>query len=204
MKILIACERSGRVREAFRKKGHYAVSVDLLESDDNSEFHWQGDIFEFLTRNPFWDMMIAHPECKYLTVTANRVFKCNPERWQARLDAVNFVWKLWNADIPKIAIENPIGVLSTYIRKPDQYIQPYYFGYAESKKTGLWLKNLPLLKPTKIVEPEWIISPSGKRHNPTHWKNPSTNNPENAKLRATTYQGIADAMADQWGVKCTH
>jgi hypothetical protein len=198
MKILIACERSGIVREAFREKGHESYSCDIYESAIYTpDSHFKCDVLKII--NYGWDMMIAFPECKYLTVTANRVFKCNPERWQARLDAVNFIWKLWNADIPKIAIENPKGVLSSYIRKPDQYIQPYEFGHAESKKTGLWLKNLPLLKPTKTVDPEWIISPSGKRHSPTHWKNPSTNNPENAKLRATTYQGIADAMADQWG-----
>jgi len=132
------------------------------------------------------------------TVTANRSFLNNPERWENRLKAVQFVWKLMQSDIPHIAIENPKGVLSTHIRKPDQYIHPYEHGHPDSKMTGLWLKGLPLLKPTKIVEPEWITSPSGKRHSKTHWKNPSTSNPENAKLRSTTYQGIADAMAEQW------
>lgn len=199
MKVLVACEFSGVVREAFRKRGHYVWSCDLLQTEIESNFHWQGDIDELLTWK--WDMMIAFPPCTYLTVTANRVFKCNPERWQKRVDAVNFVWKLMNANIEKIAIENPKGVLSSYIGKPDQYIQPYEYGHLDSKMTGLWLKNLPLLKPTEIVEPEWVYpkSGSGRRMSKRHANNPSTNNPENAKLRSKTYQGIADAMAEQWG-----
>ncbi len=198
MKILIACEFSGVAREAFSKKGHQVLSCDLLETERPGS-HWKGDVFKIIDLG--WDMMIAFPPCTYLTTTANRVFKCNPERWQKRVDAVNFVWGLMNANIDKIAIENPKGVLSSYIRKPEQYIQPYEFGHKDSKQTGLWLKNLPLLRPTKIVEPEWVYpkSGSGKRMSKTHANNSSTNNPENAKLRSRTYQGIADAMADQWG-----
>lgn len=117
-----------------------------------------------------------------------------------RLEAVKFVYNLMNTNIDLIAIENPKGVLSTHIRTPDQYIQPYEFGHHDSKTTGLWLKNLPLLKPTKIVEPEWVYpkSGSGKRMSITHAKNPSTNNPKNALMRSKTYSGIASAMADQW------
>lgn len=196
MKVLIACEFSGIVRDAFIKRGHDAISCDLLSTESPGP-HYQGDIFNII--NDGFDMMIAFPPCTFLTVTANRSFLNNPKRWKKRLDAMNFVYALMNTDIGRICIENPKGVISSHIRKPDQYIQPYEHGHPESKMTGLWLKDLPLIKPTKIVDPKWIISPSGKRHSPTHWKNPSTNNPENAKLRSKTYQGIADAMALQWG-----
>ena len=198
MKIIIGCEESQRVCVEFRKLGHEAYSCDILEpSGGHPEWHIQDDVLKHLDDG--WDMMIAFPPCPYLTVTANRSFLKNPERWEKRLEAVKFVWKLMNANIQKIAIENPVGVISTHIGKPDQYIQPYWFGHPDSKKTGLWLKNLPLLKPTKIVEPEWTISLSGKRHSKTHWKHPSTNNPQNSKLRSKTYIGIAKAMAKQWG-----
>lgn len=172
-----------------------------MPTEISSEKHLRMDVNQLLSDLHRWDMMIAFPPCTYLTVTANRVFKCNPERWQKRVDAVNFVWRLMNANIDKIAIENPKGVLSSYIRKPEQYIQPYEFGHKDSKQTGLWLKNLPLLKPTNIVEPEWVYpkSGSGRRMSKRHANNPSTNNPENAKFRSITFQGIADAMADQWG-----
>lgn len=198
MKVLIGCEYSGIVREAFKAKGHDVWSCDLLDTEIPGQ-HIKGDVLKVL--NNGWDMMLVFPPCQYLTVTANRVFKCNPERWQKRLDAVNFVWELMNANIGKMCIENPKGVLSSYIRKPDQYIQPYEYGYPGSKMTGFWLKNLPLLKPEMIVEPEWIYpkSGSGKRMSKIHAENSSTNNPENAKLRSRTYQGIANAMANQWG-----
>ncbi len=195
MKILIACEFSGIVRDAFRAKGHDVWSCDILPTESPGQ-HIQGDVIEILDRR--WDMMIAFPPCTYLTVTANRSFINNPDRWQKRLDAMIFIHTLMNAGIEKICIENPKGVISSYIRKPDQYIQPYEYGHKDSKMTGLWLKNLPLIIPTKIVEPEWIIPPSGKRMSKTHAMNPSTNSPENSKLRSRTYQGIADAMAEQW------
>lgn len=199
MRIIIGCEKSGVIREAFRKLGHDVWSCDTETAEDNSKYHLQCNIFEVYLEN--WDMMICHPPCQYLTVTANRVFVNNPERWQKRLDAVNFAYKLFNAPIPKIAMENPKGVLSTHIGQPDQWIQPYEFGHKDSKKTGLWLKNLPLLKPTNIVEPEWVYpkSGSGRRMSKTHANNPSTTNKNNASLRARTYQGIADAMSSQWG-----
>lgn len=197
MKILIACEFSGRVRDAFIERGHYdTMSCDLIESEQPG-WHYKGDVFDII--NDGWDMMIAHPPCTYLTVTANRSFLNNPIRWKQRLDAMYFVHALMNCDIEKICIENPVGVISTHIRKPDQYIQPYEFGHTDSKKTGLWLKNLPLLKPTKIVEPEWKTTSSGKRVSKTHWNCSSTGRPKNAQTRSRTYQGIAAAMADQWG-----
>jgi len=198
MKILVACEESQAVTKEFRFRGHEAYSCDILKcSGGHPEWHLKDDVFTFCHRP--WDMMIAFPPCTYLTTTANRSFLSNPKRWDKRLDAVKFVWKLMNAPIDKIAIENPKGVLSSHIRKPDQYIQPYEHGHTDSKMTGLWLKNLPKLKPTNIVEPERITAPSGKRMSKKHWQNPSTNNPEAAKLRSKTYPGIAKAMAEQWG-----
>lgn len=202
MKILVACEESQAVTIAFRKLGHEAYSCDIKPcSGGYPLWHLQQDVIPLLREK--WDMMIAFPPCTYLTVTANRSFLCNPERWQKRLDSVNFVWKLYNSSINKIAIENPKGVISTHIRKPDQYIQPYEYGHKDSKMTGLWLKNLPLLKPTNIVNPEWVYpkSGSGKRMSKTHANNPSTQNKNNSILRSKTYSGIADAMAAQWGDK---
>lgn len=192
--ILVACEESQRVTKAFRDLGFEAYSCDILEtSGDNPEWHYKMDVFEAIELlKP--DVMIAFPPCTYLTCTANRSFINNPERWEKRLEAVKFVHKLMNSNVEHIAIENPKGVISTHIRKPDQYIQPYQYGHTDSKKTGLWLKNLPLLIPSEIVEPKWIISKSGKRHSETHWKNPG-----NGKLRSKTYLGIAKAMAEQWG-----
>lgn len=163
MKILIACEESQIVTKAFREAGFDAFSNDIIDcSGGRPEWHLKKDVFEAVNSD-HWDAMIAFPPCTYLTTTANRSFLNNPERWEKRLEAVKFVYKLMNVDIPHIAIENPKGVLSSHIRKPDQYIQPYQHGHRDSKMTGLWLKNLPLIEATEIVEPEWIISPSGKR-----------------------------------------
>lgn len=195
MKVLIACEFSGRVRDAFIAKGHNAISCDF-EPSERPGPHYQEDVREVMYDQ--WDLMIAHPPCEYLTVSANRHFLNNPERWEKRLAAVKFVHYLMNVDIPMICIENPVGVISTHIRKPDQYIQPYEFGHSDSKKTGLWLKNLPPLKPTKIVKPEWITAKNGKRYSKTHWANPSSSCNKAKKIRSRTYQGIADAMAEQW------
>ncbi len=201
MEILVGCEESQAVTKEFRKLGHEAYSCDLKEcSGGHPKWHLKMDVFEAVKlRN--WDMGIFFPDCTYLTTTANRSFLNNPERWEKRLEAVKFVYKLMNLNIPKIAIENPKGVLSSHIRKPNQYIQPYEHGHPDSKNTGLWLKNLPLIKPTKIVEPEWVYpkSGSGKRMSKIHANNPSTNNPENARLRSKTFLGIAKAMAEQWG-----
>jgi site-specific DNA-cytosine methylase len=182
MKILVACEYSGVVREAFRLRGHDALSCDLLPADDGSEYHYQGDVRDILGFK--WDLMIAHPPCTHLAVSGARWFK---NKQQEQQEALDFVWLLLNADIPKIALENPISIISSKIRKPDQIIQPWQFGHGETKATCLWLKNLPLLKPTNIVE---------GRTPRVHHLPPS---PDRWKLRSTTYTGIAEAMAEQWG-----
>ena len=189
MRVVIACEFSGIVREAFRTRGHEAWSVDLLSSETpHGGFHWRGDILGFLRKNfdeeQTFDLMIAHPPCTYLAVSGARWFK---ERKMRQESALWFVRTLMDAPIERICIENPVSVISTRIRKPDQYIQPWMFGHGETKKTGLWLKNLPLLEPTNIVEGRgeriWKESPG-----PDRWKN-----------RSRTYPGIAEAMAEQWG-----
>lgn len=181
MKVLVACEFSGRVRDAFLAKGHDAWSCDLLPSDVIGP-HYQVDVCQILDQK--WDLMIAHPPCTHLAVSGARWFK-GKEREQA--DALDFVKQLLNAPIPKIALENPVSVISSHIRKPDQIIQPWMFGHGETKATCLWLKNLPLLKPTNIVN---------GRVPKVHYASPG---PDRWKLRSITYQGIADAMAEQWG-----
>lgn len=198
MKVLIACEESQTVCKEFRELGHEAYSNDIQEcSGGHPEWHLNMDCFQAIELMD-WDLMIAHPPCTYLCCTANRSFLSNPERWKKRLQAIEFVWQLMQVKIKHWAIENPKGVISSHIRKPDQYIQPYYFGYPESKQTGLWLYNLPKLEKTNLVIPEWKISKSGKRYSPTHWSTSSTNNPENSKIRSRTFSGIAQAMAAQW------
>lgn len=183
MRILVACEYSGRVREAFRKLGHDAWSCDLLPADDGSPYHIQGDVLNHLTDG--WDLMVAHPPCTHLAVSGARHFaeKIADGRQQ---EGIDFFMAMVNAPIERIAVENPICVMSTKYRKPDQIIQPWQFGHGETKATCLWLKNLPKLVPTDIVEGRenrvWKMPPSKDR-----WK-----------LRSETYQGIADAMAAQW------
>ena len=183
MRVLIACEFSGRVRDAFAKKGHYALSCDLLPTDTPGNHH-QGDVLEIIDNG--WDLMIAHPPCTHLSISGARYFKEKIIDGRQQ-EALNFVKLLMNANIGKIAIENPIGVISSKIIKPDQIIHPWMFGHGETKATCLWLKNLPKLQPGNIVdgrEPKiYKMSPSEDR-----WK-----------LRSVTYQGIADAMANQWG-----
>ncbi len=183
MKILIACEYSGRVRDAFIRKGHNAVSCDLLDTESFGH-HYQGNVFDII--NDDWDLMIAHPPCTHLAVSGARHFKekIADGRQQQALD---FVKNLMLADIPKICIENPISIISSKIRKPDQIIQPWQYGHGETKSTCLWLKGLPLLKPTDIVE---------GREARVHKMPPS---PDRWKDRSRTYLGIADAMAQQWG-----
>lgn len=180
MNILIACEFSGIVREAFIKKGHNAMSCDLLPTEIPGP-HYQGDVFDII--NNGWDMMIAHPPCTHLAVSGARWFK-NKKKEQE--EALNFVKKLMDANINKIAIENPISIISSKIRKPDQIIQPWQFGHGETKATCLWLKNLPLLQPTNIVD---------GRESKIHKMPPSN---DRWKNRSRTYQGIAEAMAEQW------
>lgn len=189
MRVLVACEFSGAVREAFRRRGHDAWSCDLLPADDGSAFHLHGDIRYFLDWSSKcdargWDLMVAHPPCTHLAVSGARWFKDKQAEQEA---ALAFVRELMDAPIHRIAIENPISVISSRIRKPDQIVQPWMFGHGETKATCLWLKNLPLLKPTNVV--------SGRVAR-VHREPPS---PDRWKKRSITYQGIADAMAEQWG-----
>ena len=189
MRVLVACEYSGTVREAFRKRGHDAWSCDLLPTDIEGQ-HYQGDVFNLNMER--WDMIIAHPPCTHLAVSGAAWFK-NKVKEQA--EALDFVRKLMNWRCDKICIENPVSVISSKIRKPDQIIQPYEFGHTEQKKTCLWLKNLPKLIPTNNVYEDMMKLPKNQRER-LHYLPPSK---DRAKLRSKTFQGIADAMAEQWG-----
>jgi len=192
MKVLVACEYSGIVREAFASKGHNAWSCDLLPTDQPSDKHIQGDVLEIINND--WNLIIAHPPCTHLSVSgaARWAEKVADGRQQA---AIKFVEDIWNADCPFIAIENPVGALSTRSKlgKASQYIQPYEFGHAEQKKTGLWLKGLPKLIPTDVIDVSNL--PDNQRQR-LHYLPPSK---DRWKIRSTTFQGIANAMADQWG-----
>lgn len=193
MRVLIACEFSGTVRNAFRKLGHEAFSCDILPDENDSIFHYQDDIFHHLTKNfQSYDLMIAHPPCTYLCNSGVRHLytkdgDINISRWEKMEKAKLFFENLLNYSIPRIAVENPIphryGLGKTY----DQIIQPWQFGHGETKATCLWLKNLPKLKPTNIVE---------GREQRIHKLPPSK---DRWKLRSITYQGIAEAFASQWG-----
>ena len=185
MKVLIACEYSGRVRKAFRDKGHDAWSCDLLPSIDESIHHIQGFV-EAIANDDYWDLLIAHPPCTHLSVSGARYFAAKKISG-VQDKALDFVRYLMELPINKICIENPISIISSRIRKPEQIIQPWQFGHGETKATCLWLKNLPKLTPTNIVQ--------GREH-AIHKMSPG---PERWKKRSLTYQGIADAMAAQWG-----
>ncbi len=182
MKVLIACEYSGIVRDAFLRVGHDAISCDLLPTEQPGP-HYQGDVRDILFNG--WDLMIAHPPCTHLAVSGSRWFK---DKINEQREALAFVELLMNASIDKIAIENPVSIISTRIRRPDQIIQPWQFGHGETKTTCLWLQKLPKLTPTNIVEGR-----EARIHNmppsPNRWKE-----------RSRTYKGIAEAMAHQWGV----
>ena len=192
MQVLVACEYSGIVREAFALKGHDAWSCDLLSTDQPSDKHIQGDVLEIINND--WNLIIAHPPCTHLSVSgaARWAEKVADGRQQA---AIKFVEDIWNANCPFIAIENPVGALSSRSKlgKATQYIQPYEFGHAEQKKTGLWLKGLPKLIPTDVIDVSNL--PDNQRQR-LHYLPPSK---DRWKIRSTTFQGIADAMADQWG-----
>ena len=195
MKVLIACEFSGIVRDAFRARGHDALSCDLLPTEINGP-HYQGDVQDIL--NDSWDLMIAHPPCTYLCVSGARWFK---DRQVEQAQALDFVRCLLNANIPHIALENPISVISSHIRKPDQIVTPFMFGHGCTKKTCLWLKNLPKLKATNSVEPMYAFTRSGKRYD-AWWLWTSslpTKGGVRSAARSRTFRGIADAMAEQWG-----
>lgn len=196
MRVLVACEFSGAVREAFRRRGHDAWSCDLLPAEDGSEFHYRGNVINLIEEGNYWDLMIAHPPCQYLSSSGLHWNKRIEGRQQKTEEALEFVQMLLDAPIEKIALENPVGCISTRIRPADQYIQPYEFGENASKKTGLWLKNLPSLVPTKMVLPD----ENGRYANQTpSGQNKLGPSPERARERARTYQGIAEAMAEQWG-----
>jgi hypothetical protein len=210
MKILVACEESQAVTKELRKLGHQAFSCDLLPcSGGHPEWHFKQDVFEVIKQG--WDMMIAHPPCTFLAVSGarwlyNKDGSKNIERWENQAEALDFVQKLMDAPINKIAIENPISVISSNIRKPEQIIQPWMFGDKAQKSTCLWLKNLPKLKPTEIVEKgefkEWVCKKTGKNKKQALWyyealqkaKTPA----ERRTLRSKTFKGIAEAMATQW------
>lgn len=196
VKILIGCEFSQVVTKAFRNVGHEACSCDILPTEGNPNWHIQDNVLGHL--NDGWDLAIFHPPCTYLAVSGNRWMKDNPTRAQLRKDAIKFFMLLAKCDIPKICIENPVGIMSTHYRKPDQYIQPYEFGHPETKKTGLWLRDLPKLTPTKIVTPEYIIGKDGNRYSRIHYMSQWSNPDDRAKERSRTYTGVAEAMSSQW------
>lgn len=193
MKVLIACEFSGIIRDAFKDKGHNAWSCDLLPTESPGN-HIQDNVLKYLNKD--WDLIIAHPPCTYLTVSANRWYKdqlprksgvlVGEERRKAQIEAIAFFMEFVNVKCNKVVIENPIGIMSTTYRKPDQIIQPWMFGHGETKATCLWIKNLPLLKPSNIV-----VGREAKVYNMPFSK-------DRGKLRSVTYQGIAIAMAEQW------
>tara|TARA_R110000803_G_C11843313_1_gene304877 strand:- start:42 stop:680 length:639 start_codon:yes stop_codon:yes gene_type:complete len=210
MRILVACEESQTITKELRKLGHKAFSCDLLPcSGGYPDWHYQQDVFEVIDKG--WDMMIAHPPCTFLAVSGarwlyNKDGSRNLERWENQLKALQFVKKLMNAPIDKIAIENPISVISSNIRKPEQIIQPWQFGDKAQKSTCLWLKNLPKLTPTNIVDKgefkEWICKKTGKTKRQALWYLEALNKaktPEQRRtLRSKTFKGMAEAMAKQW------
>ena len=183
MRVLVGCEFSGVVRTAFQKLGHNAWSCDLLPAEDSSPYHQQTNVLELLTRSQ-WDLAIFHPPCTHLAVSGARWFK---DKQKEQAEALEFVQKLMEAPVPMVVIENPISIISSRIRKPDQIIQPWQFGHGETKATCLWLKGLPKLVPTNIVE---------GREAKVHRMPPG---PDRWKDRSRTYTGIASAMATQWG-----
>jgi hypothetical protein len=203
MKVLVACEYSGTVRDAFISMGHEAMSCDLLPTDVPGP-HYQGDVFDII--NQGWDMMIAHPPCTYLCVSGLHWNKRVEGRDAKTDEALEFVKKLLDVPIQRIALENPVGCISKRIRKPEQIIQPYEYGDDAAKKTCLWLKNLPKLRPTDRVRGRKVKTPSGKIVE--RWSNQCDNygqdktppSPDRWKIRSKTWQGIADAMASQWGI----
>ena len=207
MKILVACEESQAVTKELRRLGHEAYSCDIIEcSGGHPEWHLKQDVIPLLKER--WDMILAFPPCTYLTVTGNRWF--NEERYgnkakerkKERRKAADFFLAFANADCEKIAIENPIGYMSTAYRKPSQIIHPWMFGDAERKATCLWLKGLPNLEPTNIVEPRVIRYKNGKgTDSPWHMDTMSLPPNERAKARSKTFPGIAKAMAEQWAGK---
>lgn len=186
LRVLVACEYSGVVRAAFERRGHIAWSCDILPTDDpHNDKHYRGDVRDVLLPGA-WDVLIGFPPCTHLAVSGARHFEAK-RRDGRQQQGIDFFMALAEADVPRIAIENPVGIMSSVWRKPDQIIQPWMFGHGETKATCLWLKGLPLLKPTNVV--------SGREQRV--WRMPPS--PDRAKIRSRTYDGVAEAMADQWG-----
>lgn len=196
MKVLVACEFSGVVRDAFRKKGHNAWSCDLVETDNGLLNHVVGNVLDVIDED--WDMLIAFPPCCHLAVSGAKHFR-EKQADGRQQKAIVFFMQLALARIPRVCVENPIGIMSTCWRKPDQIVQPYWFGHNVPKSTCLWLKGLPKLEPTNMVDKgEYLTFPSGKRMSKWYADKPFGGDGRK-KIRSTTFQGIADAMADQWG-----
>jgi hypothetical protein len=196
LRVLVACEYSGAVRDAFRALGHHAVSCDLLPSDAEGP-HYQGDVSDILGAG--WDMMIAHPPCTYLSVSGMHWTRRGLRDPQLTEDALNFVRLLMEAPIGRIAVENPVSVISSRVRKPDQIIQPWQYGHDASKSTCLWLKGLPLLTPTQIVEPRIVDGRKRWGNQTDSGQNRLGPSDDRWKIRSETFSGIALAMAQQWG-----
>lgn len=197
MRVLVACEFSGTVRDAFIKAGHDAISCDLLPTDKPGP-HIQGDVTEVMLQR--WDLVVAHPPCTYLTVSGNKWMKPEysdrfPNRPKQREEAIKFFMACYNANADYVAVENPIGIMSSTFRKPDQIVQPWMFGHPETKATCFWLRGLPKLSPTSIVE----LSPNKAERHRLLYLPPSE---DRWKIRSKTFEGIADAMAAQWGLAC--
>lgn len=201
MKILIACEYSGTVRDAFRAAGHNAVSCDLLPTDVPGP-HYQGDVFDIICDG--WDMMVCHPPCTYLCSSGLHWNTKRPERAKKTEDAIEFAKALFNAPIKHIALENPIGCLSTHLGKPDQIVQPYEYGHDASKSTCLWLKNLPLLRSTEYIAPRYVDGLPRWGNQTDSGQNNLPPTEDRWKIRSETYSGIAQAMASQWSVPANY
>jgi len=198
MRVLVACEYSGVVRDAFLRVGHDAMSCDLLPTDAPGP-HYQGDVRDVLGDG--WDLMVAHPPCTYLSVSGMHWTHRGLRDPQLTEDALAFVRLLLEAPVPRIALENPVSVISSRIRKPDQIVQPWQFGHDASKKTCLWLKALPLLRPTQIIEPRIVNGRKRWGNQTDSGQNRLGPSDDRWKIRSATFPGIAQAMADQWGVR---
>lgn len=196
LRVLVACEYSGAVRDAFRAMGHFALSCDLLPSDVPGP-HYQGDVSDVLGAG--WDLMIAHPPCTYLSVSGMHWTRRGLRDPQLTEDALSFVRLLMDAPIPRIAVENPISIISSRIRKPDQIIQPWQYGHDASKATCLWLKGLPSLTPTRLIEPRIIDGRKRWGNQTDSGQNRLSPSEDRWKIRSATFSGIAQAMAQQWG-----
>lgn len=196
MKVLVACEYSGTVRDAFIRAGHDALSCDLLPTDAPGP-HYQGDVMDII--NYGWDLMVAHPPCTYLSVSGMHWTTRGLRDPKLTEDALDFVRLLIDAPIPRIAIENPVSIISSQIRKPDQIIQPWMFGHDASKKTCLWLKDLPPLKATQMIESRMVNGKPRWGNQTDSGQNKLSPSEDRWKIRSETYAGIAEAMAGQWG-----